>query len=98
MLRCTSKSLRHWGGVRVIIFNSGYDWPLIEAACARHGLAVPAPSIVECAMMQYSTWVGDWNDYRGNYRWQKLPSGDHSALGDARATLKVLRTMAGLEF
>lgn len=31
----------------------------------------------------------------GNNRWQKLPGGDHSALGDARATLAVIRKMAG---
>jgi DNA polymerase-3 subunit epsilon len=44
-----------------------------------------------CAMDAYSTYVGDWNDHHGNYRWQRLPSGDHSALGDCRATLQVLR-------
>lgn len=27
-------------------------------------------------------------------RWQPLPGGDHSALGDARATLAVLKRMA----
>jgi DNA polymerase III epsilon subunit-like protein len=27
--------------------------------------------------------------------WQRLPGGDHSALGDARATLNLVRRMAG---
>lgn len=30
-----------------------------------------------------------------NYRYQRLPGGDHSALGDARATLAVIKRMAG---
>lgn len=32
-----------------------------------------------------------------NYRWQRLPGGDHSALGDCWATLKVLQKMAESE-
>ncbi len=47
-----------------------------------------------CAMHLYAQWVGDWNSYHGNYRWQPLPGGDHTALGDARATLAVLQQMA----
>jgi DNA polymerase-3 subunit epsilon len=46
-------------------------------------------------MHWYSQWIGDWNDYHGNYKWQRLPGGDHSALGDCRATLAVLKQMAG---
>jgi DNA polymerase III subunit epsilon len=50
----------------------------------------------ECAMLQYAAYVGDWSDYHGNYRYQKLPGGDHSALGDARATLRLVQRMAGV--
>jgi DNA polymerase-3 subunit epsilon len=45
-------------------------------------------------MRQYAAFVGEWNEYHGNYRWQRLPGGDHSALGDARATLSLLKRMA----
>jgi len=31
---------------------------------------------------------------RGGYRSQKLPGGDHSALGDALATLRLIKEMA----
>jgi DNA polymerase-3 subunit epsilon len=41
-------------------------------------------------------WVGE-PGWRGGFRWQKLPGGDHSAIGDARATLAVIRRMAGEE-
>jgi hypothetical protein len=49
----------------------------------------------ECAMQQYAQWYGEWNSYRGRYKWQRLPGGDHSAIGDCRACLSVLRKMAG---
>jgi DNA polymerase III subunit epsilon len=50
----------------------------------------------ECAMLRYAAYCGDWSDYHGNYRYQKLPGGDHSALGDARATLRLIQRMAGV--
>lgn len=51
-------------------------------------------SVWGCAMMAYSDYIGDWNYRHGNNRWQKLPCGDHSALGDCKATLKVLKQIA----
>jgi DNA polymerase III epsilon subunit-like protein len=47
-----------------------------------------------CAMELYAQFCGDWSDYHGDYRWQKLPGGDHTALGDARATRDLLQWMA----
>lgn len=47
-----------------------------------------------CAMELYAQWYGEWSPYHGNYRWQPLPGGDHTALGDCRATLAVLKQMA----
>jgi DNA polymerase-3 subunit epsilon len=48
----------------------------------------------DCAMQRYSNFVGEWNNWRGSYRWQKLPAGDHTAIGDCRATLWVIQEMA----
>jgi DNA polymerase-3 subunit epsilon len=48
----------------------------------------------ECAMLRYAAFVGDFNDVHGDYRWQKLPGGDHTALGDCRATVQVLHAMS----
>jgi DNA polymerase III subunit epsilon len=57
----------------------GYDYPTVKG---------------ECVMQWYSQFVGEWNDYRGGYRWQKLPGGDHSAIGDCKATLEVIKGIA----
>lgn len=95
------------GGKRVAIYNASFDvtmlfqsealfhefddsWATIDREGWQH-LAV-----WEDVMIPYSAWCGEWNDYHGDYRWQKLPGGDHSALGDARACLAVLRRMAGV--
>jgi DNA polymerase III subunit epsilon len=88
-------------GSRLIIYNADYDIRLIEqsywAAGVTNAWQAPlmvAPHETECAMHWYSKYVGEWNDYHGNYRWQRLPGGDHSALGDCLATLDVLKRMA----
>ncbi len=44
-------------------------------------------------MRRYAAYVGEPSK-RGGYRSQKLPGGDHSALGDAFATLRLIEKMA----
>jgi DNA polymerase-3 subunit epsilon len=83
-------------GKTVIIYNAPFDVRLIRQTLAIHNL--PPSGIegerVECAMLQYSAWYGElWPD--GGYKWQRLRGGDHTALGDCRATLAVIRKMAG---
>jgi hypothetical protein len=47
----------------------------------------------ECAMRAFAAYVGE-RSKRGGYRNQKLVGGDHTALGDARATLRLIEQMA----
>lgn len=77
----------------IIIYNKDFDLRMIKQS----GLLIcylNNPAYYDCAMLQYAAFVGEWNDYHGNYRWQRLPSGDHSARGDCLATLDLLRKMA----
>lgn len=84
-------------GRRLVIYNASYDMRLLrQTAVATKAAKWPALT-ADCAMNGYSEWVGEWNARYGNYRWQRLPGGDHSALGDCRATLAVLKQMAGVE-
>ncbi|WTD07579.1 3'-5' exonuclease (plasmid) [Streptomyces albidoflavus] len=46
-----------------------------------------------CAMLAYAVHVGDWSDYWGDWRWQKLRGG-HRALGDCRTVVERIREMA----
>lgn len=87
-------------GKRVLIYNADFDLRLIHQSMLQSGmdgqLAWFRATSYADVMHSYSEWVGDWSDYHGNYRWQKLPGGDHTALGDCRATRDVLRLMAGI--
>lgn len=47
----------------------------------------------QCAMLQYSCYVGDWSDYHRDYRYQPLWGG-HRAIEDCRACLRVVQRMA----
>lgn len=77
----------------VLIYNAEFDVDVLRRTCRNH--CVPTLSMqTKCLMKWYAQYCNEWSDYWGNYRWQPL-DGDHSALGDARAALAVLREMAG---
>jgi DNA polymerase III subunit epsilon len=83
-------------GRKVIVYNASYDRRVWDAAVrslgARGALAGELPPW-ECAMRRYAAYVGEPSK-RGGYRSQKLTGGDHSALGDALATLRLIEEMA----
>lgn len=82
-------------GKIVVVFNAAYDRRVLLQSASRLPLPEPLlPVRWECAMLKHAEWVGEWNDYHGSFRWQKLQGGDHSALGDCRATLDVIQKMA----
>ncbi len=82
-------------GRTVVIYNAQYDTGVLfsETSDFRHGLP-PIEFESTCAMLQYAKFVGEWNEYRGDFKWQKLRGGDHTAIGDCRATLNLIEHMA----
>ncbi len=97
-----------WVGKKdLIIYNAEFDTRMIRQSLRPYNLHLAFPTSdrrqcriflgggsIHCAMLQYAAWCGEWNNYHGNYRWQKLPGGDHSAIGDCKATLDIIRKMA----
>ena len=85
-----------WGR-RIIVYNASYDRRVWDTAVrslgARGALAGELPAW-ECAMRRYAAYVGEPSKRGGGYRSQKLTGGDHSALGDALATLRLIEEMA----
>jgi hypothetical protein len=73
-------------GNDLIIYNAGFDMGFLR------GLE---PASVECCMLAFAEEYGDWSEYHGNYRWQKLAtaaryvhfgdSPNHRALADTFA-------------
>jgi DNA polymerase-3 subunit epsilon len=91
----------------VVIYNAEFDLKLIKQSLRPYEiqLAFPTSDRRQCkiftnggsihdAMLWYAQWYSDWDESRGDYRWQKLPEGDHTALGDAHAVLKIIHQMA----
>lgn len=83
-------------GKQIVIYNAQFDVGILNSDCSRHDLKrLKIDS--HCAMEWYAQYCGDWSDYHGNYRWYPLTGGDHSALGDCKATLLVIQEMARYE-
>lgn len=81
-------------GRTVLVYNLEFDVRILRNELRRAGQVDGVLFGAEWhdLMMPYSKFVGN---RRGNgYRWQRLPGGDHTALGDCRAALDVLRRMA----
>lgn len=83
-------------GRRVVVYNAAYDRKVFDTEVGMLGARgllsgrhIPA---WECAMGWLAQYVGEPSK-RGGYKFQKLPGGDHSALGDCRATLEVIQTI-----
>lgn len=83
-------------GKTVIAYNSDFDARMYSQTYKIAGGYKPwgMPKKWQCAMLQYSRFFGEWNEYRKSYKWQKLSGGDHSARGDCLATIELIKTMA----
>ena len=77
----------------ILIYNADFERRILRQQCKLNNLA-EINFNASCVMLWYSQYCGDWNVTHQSYTWQKLPNGDHSALGDCRATLAVIKEMA----
>lgn len=80
-------------GKHVVIYHKEFDLPILRATREEWECAAFEFEKASCAMRWFAQFCGDWSDYWRSYRWQSLPGGLHSALGDARATLVLLKEM-----
>jgi len=81
---------------RVVVYNAPYDRRVWDTAVRSLGArAALAGELApwECAMRAFAAYVGE-RSKRGGYKNQKLPGGDHTAIGDARATLRLIERIA----
>jgi DNA polymerase-3 subunit epsilon len=86
-------------GKIVIAYNAAFDRRILRQT-ALLNRARELPLTWQCAMEQYSRFVGRWSDRHGSYAWQPLPrppeyaARKHQAIDDCLATLDVIRKMA----
>ena len=72
-------------GRRVIAYNAPFDRRMIAQSEQANSLT-PQSLQWECAMQQYTRFTGGQS---------RLAGGDHSAVGDCRATIELIKRMAG---
>ena len=81
---------------RVVVYIASYDRRVWDAAVGRLGARASLAGDLapwECAMRAFAAYVGE-RSKRGGYKSQKLSGGDHTAIDDARATLRLIERMA----
>jgi DNA polymerase-3 subunit epsilon len=80
-------------GKTLLIYNSDFDLNAIASSLKAWKMKSKFITRYDCVMMMYSQFIDEPGKYAGSYKWQNLPGGNHTALGDCHATLKVLNRM-----
>jgi DNA polymerase-3 subunit epsilon len=88
----------------VIAYNMDFDWRILSQTAAVYRLPIFLNVKKHCAMLNYARFHGSFDLQKRAYRWHKLGTAcqqmkipvanAHSALGDARMTLALVRKMA----
>lgn len=100
--------LKYLSGKEVIVYNATYDRSMMHQSAEAYNMPKidwKAHAHFICAMQAYAEFYGDWNSYRGSYRWHKLTQAcwqqdidtsgyqAHSAVGDCLMTLELVKAM-----
>jgi DNA polymerase-3 subunit epsilon len=80
-------------GKTLLIYNADFDLNALSNSMKAWGLKSLLETKYVCMMHLYSQFIDEPGRYQGSYRWQKLPGGNHTALGDCQATLAILQKM-----
>ena len=74
---------------KVITYNADFDTRMLRQTLSAYKLDAEWMKQIgfQCAMKMYAESIG-------SKKWLKLTGGDHSAIGDCKATLELLRRMA----
>lgn len=90
----------------IIVYNSDFDLRMIKKTASKYNIdSEIKPKNVTCVMEWYAQFWGDFNDYFGSYKWQKLTSAArqqhidisdltaHDALSDCEITRRLINTV-----
>ncbi len=88
----------------VVAYNMDFDWKMFAQTAHMYQVGPMHSGPRHCAMKQYAVFRGAWNPRFRGYRWHKLTNAcaqeaipvmdAHSAVGDCRMTLELMRRMA----
>ncbi|MBP7578473.1 MAG: 3'-5' exonuclease [Candidatus Obscuribacter sp.] len=85
-------------GKTIVTYNADFDRRIIAQSCRINGITDLPALTYKCAMLAYGQYRGVWDERFDHYKWHRLDGGDHSALGDCLATLRLIRTIADSEY
>jgi DNA polymerase-3 subunit epsilon len=83
-------------GKNLLIYNAEYDCRLLTQTIIQDEFIMNDFNAL-CIMKVYSAYVGEWSDYHDRFKFQKLPGGDHTAIGDCKATLELIKKISVTE-
>lgn len=99
-------------GRTIVVYNALYDRRVLRQTMRRYGQPIPpglesvgADAQIQCAMLAYAEYWGEWDFKRETWRWQKLGTAAdqqsveldapaHRARADCMMTLGVIMAMA----
>ncbi|HKZ54678.1 MAG TPA: 3'-5' exonuclease [Anaerolineales bacterium] len=92
-------------GRSIAVYNAEFDQRMMRQSHLVHGLPwEPASELFFCVMQLYARFYGEWDSYRGSYRWQRLEDAGrhlrlplpnkHRAQADAQLARAVLHAIA----
>ena len=89
-------------GKLVVVYNAAFEHRMLIQTGAKYTeiygkFITDIVFEMHCAMVEYSKFIGEWNDYHRDYKWQKLPGVTHNVIGDCLATLELIKSMANSE-
>jgi len=84
-------------GKQFLVYNFEFDTRMIRQTFIADGINYPGEMHGECIMKEYAKFVGQWNPLSNEYRYQRLPGGNHTAVGDCLATLNLVKMLAEQE-
>jgi DNA polymerase-3 subunit epsilon len=93
-------------GRTVVAYNAAFEYTMLKQTCERYFFTFSRWDEInwQCAMKRYAEFNGKWNAKYDKFQWVSLvdacwrlgiaADGAHSAIGDCRLTLEVLKVMA----
>jgi len=91
------KFLEALGNKTLITYNAKFESRMVSQTLNQEGSRFRKEWNGWDAMIAYSVYVGEWSEFYQDYKYQKLPGADHTAIGDCKATLDVIHKIANSE-
>jgi DNA polymerase-3 subunit epsilon len=96
-------------GRTVVAYNAAFEYTMLRQTCQRYSFTFSRWDEInwQCAMTKYAEFNGEWNAKYNKFQWVSLVDAclqlgipienAHSAIGDCRLTLEVLKVMARIQ-